>query len=490
VPTSLQFATATIMGLPFLAILILNLVNRKTGNQLALGVGIIVAVIQMISAIICAGLLWANQKDFIDFSIFWNMTDSAFAGRLSIDFFSIVVLFCIGMVSFISFLTAKQTVGDKKLNFTNLLMVIMLGMNGIAVVTDLFSLYVFLEITGIASFVLIALFKDPEGLEGAFKYLIMSAIASAFLLISMACIFMNVGSLVYSDVAAAMLNWQAADQPLFLMAAFIFFIAGICIKAGVAPFHGWLPDAYQSAPAPVSVLLGGIVTKVAGVYAIIRITSDVFSGVATINMILMILGTISIVFGAVATLSQKDFKRILAYSSISQIGYIVLGISTGSPIGFLGAVLHFFNHATFKTTLFVNSASLEKQVGTRDINEMGGLEGKMPLTNVSTILAFLSTSGIPPLAGFWSKLLIIIAVWQAGAHFVAGTAVFASVFTLAYFLFVMRHVFYGPLKEGLEDVKETKGSLALATVLLSIVTVGFGVLFPFVLRFLQAQGML
>ncbi|MEG1997184.1 MAG: proton-conducting transporter membrane subunit, partial [Clostridiales bacterium] len=406
------------------------------------------------------------------------------------DNLSLVVLFSIGMVVTAGFLVANKTIGLKAVNFTNLVMVITLGMNGIALVTDLFSLYVFLEITGVASYVLIAFNTERNGLEGAFKYLVMSAIATAFILGGLAFVFMESGSLIFRDVTAAMLNWQSANEPALLIVAFIMLITGFSIKSGIMPFHGWLPDAYQSAPAAVSVILGGIVTKMVGVYAILRITSQLFAQVEMIQQVLTVLAIISIVGGAVAAIGQKDFKRILAYSSISQIGYIVLGAACGSVVGFIGAVLHFFNHATFKTTLFMNSSAVEIATGTTDIEKLGGLQDKMPITGVSSILAFLSTAGIPPLAGFWSKLLIIIAVWQTGHQAIAGVALFASIFTAAYFLRLQRQVFFGPVAEGLEEIKEVKGGIAVASVVLSVITVGFGLLFPAVLLFLQSQGMI
>lgn len=207
--TSFQIATGAFVVLPLLAILLINLLDRNKGNKISLWAGLTVTVLQMINAIICGVALWQNGKQTIDFSIFWDMKVSDFASHLSVDFFSVTVLFIIGMVSFISVMVAKNTINDKRLNYTNLLMVIMLGMNGIALVTDIFSLYVFLEITGVASFVLIALFKSKEGLEGAFKYLLMSAVATIFLLTSIAFIFMVTGSVLYKDIAAYVLSMQS-----------------------------------------------------------------------------------------------------------------------------------------------------------------------------------------------------------------------------------------------------------------------------------------
>lgn len=490
-PDSFVSITVLFIGAPLLIILINNLLPRDPAQKYCLPMGMVVAVAQMIAAAVCLTLLWQSGKAYIDFSLFWNMNLLANSARFSVDMLSLLVLFSIGMVSAISLLTAWRTIGDKALYFTNLLLIIMIGMNGLSMVSDLFSLYIFLEVTGIASFVLIALMRDKRGLEGAFKYLAMSAIASAFLLASLSFIFMESGSLLFRDVAAALADWKKATHPLILMVSFVFFITAFSIKAGLMPFHGWLPDAYQSAPPAVSVLLGGVVTKAAGAYAIIRVLHQVFTGIDSINIIFSVLALFSIIFGAVAATSQRDFKRMLAYSSISQIGYIVLGAAAGNALGFVGAALHFFNHATFKTTLFVNAAAMEQQTGSTDIEAVGGgLQARMPVTGVSSVLAFFSTAGIPPLAGFWSKILIVLGVWQAGRAPLAMAALFASIFTAAYFLRLQRKVFFGKLDDKLAEVKEVRGPLLLAQILLSVVTVGFGLIFPALLLFLRAQGLL
>lgn len=492
-PANFMFVTVTFIGAPLLAILVNNLFPRDAAKKFCLPLDMAVASLQIIAALVCMALLWQNGRAFIDFSMFWDMNLLPGSARFTVDILSLTVLLAIGMVVLVSLLTARQTLDTNKelLNFCNLLMVIMIGMNGLVMSGDLFSLYVFLEVTAVSSFVLIALKREQRGLEGAFKYLAMSAIASAFLLASLAFIFMETGSLAFADVAASLTDWKQASQPVLLMLAFVFFCSACAIKSGLAPFHGWLPDAYQSAPAAVSVLLSGIVTKAAGAYAIIRVLSKVFAGVNSLHTIFAVLGVLSIIFGALAAIGQRDLKRLLAYSSISQIGYIVLGAASGSLLGAAGAMLHFFNHATFKTTLFVNAAVLEKQVGSTDLESIGGgLQARMPLTGTSSILAFLSAAGIPPLAGFWSKLLIIIAVWQAGYITLASLALFASILTAVYFLRVQRQIFFGPLDEKCAEVEEIRGPMALAELLLSVVTVGCGLLFPLLLLFFQGQGLI
>jgi multicomponent Na+:H+ antiporter subunit D len=189
-----------------------------------------------------------------------------------------------------------------------------------------------------------------------------------------------------------------------------------------------------------------------------------------------------VVLGALAALTQSDFKRMLSYSSISQVGYIVLGLGSGTALGLAGAILHIFNHSVFKSLLFVNSASLEKQAGTRDIDKLGGLAKQMPLTGLTSVIASLSCAGIPPLAGFWSKLIIIIALWLAGYRLYAVIAVLGSVLTLAYFLSLQRRAFFGKVNEELRNIREAGFGLSFPAAILAIIILGAGLTLPLVLN--------
>jgi multicomponent Na+:H+ antiporter subunit D len=167
---------------------------------------------------------------------------------------------------------------------------------------------------------------------------------------------------------------------------------------------------------------------------------------------------------------------MLAYSSISQMGYIIIALGTGTELGIAGAIFHMFNHAMFKSQLFVNSAAVEKQTGTTDMDSLSGVSNVMPVTGWTSVVAFLSTSGIPPLSGFWSKLIIIIALWKAGLHGYAAAAVIGSLITLAYFLSMQRRVFFGRAK--MAGVKEAGLWLVVPAVILAVITIGVGVFFP------------
>jgi proton-translocating NADH-quinone oxidoreductase chain N len=465
---------------PLAAFILLNLPFRQVFRKSAFVIALLVAAFQMVLSLTSGIMLWTNFIEIFKFN---------FISQLSVDFLSLVVLFTVGLVTFTALIVGVVAYSRDRFNLINMILILMMGMNGVLMVRDLFSLYVFLEITAVSSFIMIAMEKGIEGFEGAFKYLIMSAVATIFLLSAIGLVFLSIPDLSFSTVGSCIKGRYGAYPP-HMIAALILFVAGLAIKAGVVPFHGWLPDAYMSAPAPVSILLAGIVTKVAGVYTIIRLVNDVFNNMPVINSILMAFGSLSIVVGALAAMGQSDFKRILAYSSISQIGYIILAVGIGTPLAYAGALLHFFNHATFKSLLFVNSSAVENQAGTRDINLMGGLAGKMPVTGGTSVVGFLSTMGKPPLAGFWSKLVIIVAAWFANYYIYSVIAVLASILTLAYFLILQRKVFFGKIAPGMENVREGNAGFTIPALILAAVTVLLGLTFPLIIQLLQTNGLL
>jgi multicomponent Na+:H+ antiporter subunit D len=209
-----------------------------------------------------------------------------------------------------------------------------------------------------------------------------------------------------------------------------------------------------------------------------RLSSSVFGFAFNIGPALSFIGILTIVFGAFAAMGQKDMKRMLAYSSLCQVGYIFLGLGTGTALGFAAASSHLFNHAVFKTQLFVNASAIERQAGTRNIDELGGLSREMPVTSWTSVVAFLSAAAIPPLGGFWSKLLSVIALWQAGNIPVAVAAIFTGLLTMVYFLLFQRKVFFGKPVARAVPIVEAPFCMTAPAVLLCAITLGVGILFP------------
>ncbi len=395
---------------------------------------------------------------------------------LKVDGLSLVALVSISLVALAATFFSFQYPWDpdRRPGCYALMLLTVTGMNGLVMATDLFSLYVFLEILSVSAFILIASQLDEYGIEGSFKYMMLSAVATTMLLVGIALLFAMTGNVNFATLKKV----GTLSGSFGFQAALSVILVAFALKAGVMPFHGWLPDAYTSAPAPVSILLAGIVTKIAGVYTMMRVIIEVFGFTKSFSSILLLLATISMIIGAFFALGQKDFKRMLAFSSISQIGYIMAGFAIGTPLGLIGAVFHFFNHAVFKSLLFVNAGAVEQATGTRNFDKLGGLAKQMPVTGVTSVIGMLSAAGIPPLGGFWSKLVIIIALWKAGFTVYALLAVFASVITLAYLLSLQRSVFFGKLKEGLEEVKEVGPSAYWPAIMLAAVAIATGICYP------------
>ncbi|MDD5005433.1 MAG: proton-conducting transporter membrane subunit [Candidatus Omnitrophica bacterium] len=463
---------SSLILLPFLSVIALNLPFRNLMKKLAFVVCLLVLLVQ-ISLIVCPSIcIWSNDLD-----IFGSFLQFNFA----VDNLSRVMLFCIGIVLLAALFVQRYIIDDEEriFNFVNVLLLILIGMDGIVMVRDIFSLYIFLEITAVGSFILIGFNKDVDAFEAAFKYIILSVVATVLMLSSIALLLIVSGSTSFSSISDAL---KTSPDSLLISSAVAIFLCACFIKAGLIPFHGWLADTYSAAPAAVSVLLAGIVTKTVGAYTLIRIVNSVFGFESSINSLLLVIGIISIVIGALAALGQRDFKRMLAYSSISQVGYIILGLGCGTTLGLAGAVFHLFNHSIFKTLLFVNSAAVELETGTTDMNGLSGLSKKMPFTAMTSVVASLSAAGIPPLSGFWSKLIIIMALWMSGFYVYAVIAILASVLTLAYFLSLQRMVFFGRLKEDSANIKEAGLGLMFPALILALIIVAVGLFFPFIIN--------
>jgi proton-translocating NADH-quinone oxidoreductase chain N len=463
---------ALLVLVPIIAVLLLNVPTLRFGTRVALALAGTLCAAEAVAAVFVPAGAWART----DLPA-WIDLPRLLGVALPVDDLGRVMLLAIAIVGVSSTLVARyvRTGREDAFRFSNLLLLAVAAMNGIVLVRDLFALYVFLEITAIASLVLIVLERGKTAFEGAFKYMVLSAVATALLLVGIALLLIVSGGTSFEEVAAGL---RAAGTSRLALVAMGLFLGGLAIKAGLAPFHGWLPDAYASAPSAVSVLLAGIVTKTTGVYTLVRLVDAVFGYGVPVRRILLAAGLLSVIAGAIGALAQRDLKRMLAYSSISQVGYIVLGLAAGPGLGFAGAVFHLFNHAVFKTLLFVNASAVEREAGTRDMGRLGGLGAAMPITGATSVVAMLSTAGLPPSAGFWSKLLVVIALWKAGHAAVAAVAVLASVLTLGYLLSMQRRVFLGPAVAGRAPAREVSGWGLAPAVLLAAVTLGLGLAAP------------
>ena len=361
-----------------------------------------------------------------------------------------------------------------KYRFYTLFMLMLAGMNGVIITGDMFNLFVFLEIASIASYALVAFGTESEELEASFKYAIMGSVASSFILLGIALLYSHSSSLNMADISRVLAAKGHSNIVAFIS---VLFIMGFGLKAAIVPFHAWLPDAHPSAPAPISAMLSGVFIKTLGIYALVRVLFNVLGISSAILSLLIILGLISMSAGAFLAICQTDIKRMLAYSSISQIGYIIFAVGIGTPLAILGGLFHLINHAVFKSLLFLNSGAIEYSTRTRDLDQMGGLNKRMPVTGYTSLVGSMSISGIPPLSGFWSKLLIIIAAIQAKYIGFAIIAILISILTLAYYLKLQRYAFFGELNKRWEKIREVPLFMVLAMISLSIICLAGGIIY-------------
>jgi multicomponent Na+:H+ antiporter subunit D len=410
----------------------------------------------------------------------------AAAQTFQLDSLSLLMLLVINVVGFLAIIYSidyMRAYGSKG-RFYALFLLMLAGMNGLVLSRDLFGLYLFMEVAACSSYALVAFGLQHDELEAAFKYLILSAAASALILLSIALIFSRTGDLNMRTVGGLFGLFQEDKSAMFVI---VMFLVGFGLKMAMVPFHAWLPDAHPSAPAPVSAMLSGVLIKASGVYALMRILYNVvgIQSMPSVRATVMGMGILTIVVGAILALVQTDYKRLLAYSSISQIGYILLGFGIGTPLAFIGALYHLMNHATFKSLLFLVSGSVQQATGTRDLNRMGGLSKRMPITALTSSFGSLAISGVPPFNGFFSKTIIVIAAVNAGQstgesiyYWYAVIAVLFSVVTLAYFLKTQRKAFFGLLREEFAQIKEARLAMTLPMIVLALLTLALGVAYP------------
>ncbi|MFO7958109.1 MAG: proton-conducting transporter membrane subunit [Candidatus Brocadiia bacterium] len=402
---------------------------------------------------------------------------------LVLDGLSWLMLVTVAVVSFAATLFSARYMDHytARPRYYALFMLMVAGMNAAVLTGDVFNLYVYIEVAAVASYALVAFGCRQAELEASFKYAVLGSIASAFILLGVGVLYCLFGTLNMAHLSEKMAAVGATRGAVFSLT---FLIAGLGLKAALVPFHAWLPDAHPSAPAPISAMLSGVLIKAIGVYALLRILFSVYGITADIATALMWLGTLSMVVGVFLAIMQWDFKRLLAYHSVSQIGYVMLGIGAGGAVlaaggspavaalGFVGGLFHLVNHAVFKSLLFLTAGAVEYATGTRELKEMGGLRERMPVTAGTSLVASMSIAGVPPFNGFFSKLLIIFACASAGYYGFATWAVIVSIMTLASFMKVQKYAFFGKLRERWRSLTEVPLTMRLAMLLLAVLCLG------------------
>ena len=440
-----------------------------------------VAVASLFGAFLCSvGLLMQTVQDGGQAVHYWM---GNWAPPLGIEFvIDPVNAIIVTMITFLAMMTAIfSTPFLKKSNwlymagYYTLMALLCVGLSGMTLTGDVFNLYVYLEIASLSGYGLIAL-GGNKGTLAAFRYLLIGTIAASLYLLGIGFLYAMTGSLNMADLSG-LLQGQM-DSPLIAVAVALF-IAAFGIKAALFPFHGWQPDAYTYSHPGAAPLISGAMSKVPA-YAMLRFFFYLFGaqhlfvqhGLTVIGA----LGAMGIILGSVMAIAQDDFRRMLAYSSVAQIGYIAVGLAIGSVYGLIGAILHVVNHAFMKGSLFMVIGGIQYRFGEFRISQLGQIHKKMPLTVVTLCIAALGMIGIPPTGGFFSKWYIMLGAMTTQQYIYVAVLVISSLLNAVYFFRVMENVFVNKDPQ-LKEINPPAGKLELPLqMLIPIVVMGLGIL--------------
>ena len=403
---------------------------------------------------------------------------------LEVDALSLFFALLVSVAVFVSGVYSIQYMrhDDNEREYYTLFLMLGGGVMGLVLSGDLFNMFIMVEILTFAAVALTAFRNTAKGaLEAAFKYLVVGSIGSTCILVGTSMLYAQAHTLNLAQLAQVIPgNLNTATK-----VAFALLFVGFGTKAFIVPFHPLAADAHGAAPASISVMISGVLTK-SGIYGIIRLTYFLFQtmNLGTMQFLLVFIGSLSMFICVTMALAQHDFKRLLAFHSISQIGYVLTAVGLCTALGVSAGLYHAMNHTLFKGLLFLAAGAVLHETGTTDLGKLGGLSRKMPHTTVLFLIGAFSISGIPPFNGFASKWMIYQATYQKavesgniGFLLVTIIALVTSVLTLASFVKVSQSVFFGQLPRELENVKEVSFGMRLAMGIFALLCVLTG-LFP------------
>jgi multicomponent Na+:H+ antiporter subunit D len=334
--------------------------------------------------------------------------------------------------------------GPRSNAFYSELLILTAGLSGMVVTADLFNLYVFLEISGLATYALVATGRSPAAALASLKYLLVGTIGASLYLLGVGYLYVATGSLNMADLAT-LLPAVGYGSPLVLT-GFALLVIGLVVKTALFPVHTWQPDAYAESPDSVTAYISALVSTAAA-YALFRVVYAVFTpafdaAVPFALDTLVVLASVSVVVGSVLAVLQSDLKRMLAYSSVAQFGLVVAGFAVVNETAIFGGLVHLVGHGVMKAGLFVAVGALATVAGGRTVDDLAGMADRAPVVSAAFAALAFALVGVPPAVGFAGKWHIVLGAVEAGRWLVAGVAVVSTLLTLAYFARVVERLYF------------------------------------------------
>jgi len=468
--------------LPILG-MILILFLPKEQSKLVKYLALAITAVQVLLAIVllshynytAGGVYDEKSFQFIEKFRWINIAGISWLGNVKIDYFlgldglSMPMILLTSIVSFIAALSS-WTIEKSVKGYFALFLLLDAGMMGVFVSLDFFLFYIFWELMLLPMYFLIGIWGGPRKEYAAIKFFIYTLFGSIFILLVMIGLYFSAtelltdGTRVHTFSLIALMNpanysadgiLSALNPGNFRLIAYIALFVGFAIKIPMFPFHTWLPDAHVEAPTPISVILAGVLLKM-GTYGILRISYPVFPDITRQLMWWIgLFGMINIVYGALVALAQKDFKKMIAYSSISHMGYVLLGMASLTTIGINGAVFQMFNHGTITAMLFLIVGVIYDRAHTRGINDFGGLASQLPIYTGFVTIAFFAAIGLPGMSGFVSEAFVFLGSFSSNViRTLSLISTLGILLGAGYMLWTLQRIFFGPLNEKWSSMKD------------------------------------
>ncbi len=437
-------------------------------------------IVSAIAFLISATLL---QQVLVSSTIVYELSgwEAPWGIEYRIDQLNALLLLIISAVSTVVLLAAHTSIqqeipADRHSLFYVLYLLSLAGMLGIVATGDAFNVFVFLEISSLSAYALISLGKDRRALWAAYQYLIMGTIGATFILIGIGLMYQMTGTLNMVDLSERL---PAVEHTRTVFTAFAFVIVGVCLKLALFPLHLWLPNAYAYAPSIVTAFFAATATKVA-IYLLIRFTYSIFGlsfsfTALPLQILFLVLGLLGVFVASTAAIYQTNVKHLFAYSSIAQVGYMIIGFSMTTATGLMATLLHLFNHALMKSALFLALAAVMYRIGSVQLSQFQGLGRQMPLTLAAIVIGGLSLIGVPLTVGFVSKWYLVLAVIEKGWWPVAVLILLASLLAVVYVWRVVEVAYFKPPLAGRESIKEAPLSFLIPIWILVVANLYFGI---------------